>query len=72
MLLPRLSEGYGDLVATMIVTADRTQFAVDFTDPIYDDARAVIVSGPGIQMSRPEDLSGHELHYFRNKFCLKN
>ena len=52
MLLRRLSEGYGDLVATLIVTSDRTQFAVDFTDPIYDDARAVIISGPGIQLSR--------------------
>jgi membrane-bound lytic murein transglycosylase MltF len=66
MLLPRLSEGYGDLVATLVVTTDRTQFAVDFTDPVYEDARAVIVSGPGIQLSRLEDLSGHEVYYFRN------
>jgi membrane-bound lytic murein transglycosylase MltF len=65
-LLPRLSDGYGDLVATLIVTADPTQFAVDFTDPVYDDARAVIVSGPGIQLSRLEDLSDHEVYYFRN------
>jgi ABC-type amino acid transport substrate-binding protein len=49
MLLPRLSEGYGDLIATMMVTTDRPQFAVDFTDPLYDNARAVIVSGPEAQ-----------------------
>src|SRR5215471_2586994 len=71
MLLPRLSEGYGDLVATMIVTADRTQFSVDFTDPVYDDARAVIVSGPGIQLSRLEDLSGQEVYYFRNTILFE-
>jgi membrane-bound lytic murein transglycosylase MltF len=66
MLLPKLSEGYGDLVATLIVTTDRTQFTVDFTDPVYEDARAVIVSGPGVQLSRLEDLSGREVYYFRN------
>jgi membrane-bound lytic murein transglycosylase MltF len=71
MLLPRLSEGYGDLVATLIVTADHTQFAVDFTDPILDGARAVIVSGPGVQLSRLEDLSGREVYYFRNTILFE-
>jgi membrane-bound lytic murein transglycosylase MltF len=71
VLLPRLSEGYGDLVATLMVTADRTPFAVDFTDPILDDARAVIVSGPGIQLSRLEDLSGREVYYFRNTILFE-
>jgi membrane-bound lytic murein transglycosylase MltF len=65
-LLPRLAEGYGDLLATMVVTAGRPQYAVDFTDPIYDNAKAVIVSGPGEQLSRLEDLSGREVYYFRN------
>ena len=65
-LLPKLSEGYGDLVATMMVTADRTHYAVDFSDPLYDKARAVIVSGPGNQVSRLADLSGREVFYFRN------
>ncbi len=65
-LLPKLSEGYGDLIATMMVTADRPQFAVDFTDPLYDNARAVIVSGPETQLSSLRDLSGREVYYFRN------
>jgi membrane-bound lytic murein transglycosylase MltF len=65
-LLPKLSEGYGDLIATMLVTADRPQYAVDFTHPVYDNARAVIVSGPDNQLSRLEDLSGREVYYFRN------
>ena len=65
-LLPRLADGYGDLVATMMVTSSQPQYAVDFTDPLYDDARAVIVSGPGEQLSRLEDLSGREVYYFSN------
>jgi membrane-bound lytic murein transglycosylase MltF len=65
-LLPRLSEGYGDLIATMMVTSDRPQFAVDFTDPLFDNARAVIVSGPDTHLSRLDDLSGREVYYFRN------
>jgi membrane-bound lytic murein transglycosylase MltF len=65
-LLPKLAEGYGDLVATMMVTSSQPQYAVDFTDPLYDDAKAVIVSGPGEQLSRLEDLSGREVYYFSN------
>jgi membrane-bound lytic murein transglycosylase MltF len=65
-LLPKLADGYGDLVATMMVTSSQPQYAVDFTDPLYDDASAVIVSGPGEQLSRLEDLSGREVYYFSN------
>jgi membrane-bound lytic murein transglycosylase MltF len=65
-LQPKLADGYGDLVATMVVTSSRPQYAVDFTDPLFDDARAVIVTGPGVQLSRLEDLSGREVYYFSN------
>ena len=65
-LQPRLAEGYGDLIATMVVTSNQPRYSVDFTDPLYDDARAVIVSGPGVQLSRLEDLSGREVYYFSN------
>jgi membrane-bound lytic murein transglycosylase MltF len=71
-LLPKLSEGYGDLVATMLATADHPQYAADFSDPLYDNARAVIVSGPGNHhLSRLEDLSGREVYYFRNTFLYE-
>ena len=71
-LLPKLAEGYGDLVATLMVTASQPHYAVDFTDPLYDDARAVIVSGPGEQLSRLEDLSGREVYYFSNTIPYEN
>jgi membrane-bound lytic murein transglycosylase MltF len=65
-LLPRLADGYGDLVATMMTTSSQSQYALNFTTPLYDDAKAVIVSGPGEQLSRLEDLSGREVYYFSN------
>ena len=66
-LQPKLADGYGDLIATMVVTSRQPKYAVDFTDPLYDDAKAVIVSGPGQQqLSRLEDLSGREVYYFSN------
>ncbi len=65
-LLPKLADGYGDLIATMMVTPSQPQFAVDFAEPLYDEAKAVIVSGRGEQLSRLEDLSGREVYYFSN------
>ena len=70
-LLPKLADGYGDLIATMMVTSSQPQY-VDFTDPLYDDAKAVIVSGPGDQLSRIEDLSGREVYYFSNTIPYEN
>ena len=71
-LLPKLAEGYGDLVATMMVTSSQPQYAVDFTDPLYDDAKAVIVSGPGEPLSRLDDLSGRGVYYFSNTIPYEN
>jgi hypothetical protein len=71
-LLPKLSAGYGDLVATMMVAASGPQYAVDFTDPLYEGAKAVIVSGPGEQLSGLEDLSGREVYYFQNTIYMRS
>jgi membrane-bound lytic murein transglycosylase MltF len=71
-LLPKLADGYGDLVATPMVTSDQPQHAVDFTDPLFDDAKAVIVSRPGEKLSRLEDLSGREVYYFSNTTPYEN
>jgi membrane-bound lytic murein transglycosylase MltF len=71
-LAPKLADGYGDLVATLLVTSNQPQHVVDFTDPLYDDARAVIVSGPGERLSRLEDLSGREVYYFSNTTPFEN
>lgn len=66
-LIPMLAEGKGDLVATLVGVSEKRQEAVDFSDPFYDKAKGIIVSGPGgPQLSRLEDLSGREVYYFRN------
>jgi membrane-bound lytic murein transglycosylase MltF len=70
-LLPKLSAGCGDLIATLMVTDNRPQYAVDFTDPLYENAKAVIVSGPGEQLSHLEDLSGREVYYFQNTILFE-
>src|SRR5262245_2535053 len=42
------------------------------SDPLYDDAKAVIVSGPGEKLSRLEDLSGRQVYYFSNTIPYEN
>ena len=56
----------------MMVTSSQHQYAAEFTDPLYDDAKAVIVSGPGEQLSGLEDLSGHGVYYFSNTIPYEN
>jgi len=66
-LIPMLAEGKGDLVATLIGVSEKRQETVDFSDPFYDKARGIIVSGPSSSsLSRLEGLSGKEVYYFRD------
>ncbi len=66
-LIPMLAEGKGDLVATLMGASDQRSKLVDFSDPIYDKAKGIIVSGPGASpISKLEDLSGKEVYYFKN------
>jgi membrane-bound lytic murein transglycosylase MltF len=55
-----------------MVTSSEHHYAVDFTDPLYDNAKAVIVSGPGEQSPRVEDLSGRKVYYFSNTIPYEN
>ena len=46
-LISRLEQGRGDLaVGTIPVTQER-QFRVDFSDPVYQGVREIVVTGPG-------------------------
>ena len=58
-LLPMLIEGRGDLAAANLTrTSDRLK-TVDFADPVYANAREVVVTGPGAPAIKSlEDLSG--------------
>jgi ABC-type amino acid transport substrate-binding protein len=48
-LLPMLQDGRGDLVATLMVVSEQRQNLVDFSDPLYDKAKGIIVTGPGLR-----------------------
>jgi membrane-bound lytic murein transglycosylase MltF len=66
-LIPMLAEGQGDLVATLVGTSEQREALVDFSDPLYDKAKIIVVSGPATPpLSRLEDLSGKEIYYFKN------
>jgi membrane-bound lytic murein transglycosylase MltF len=62
-LISRLAEGRGDLAVGIIqATPERLQ-RVDFSDPVYQGVREVVVTGPGAPALRTlEDLSGREVY----------
>jgi hypothetical protein len=62
-----LAEGSGDLVASLVGISERRQAMVDFTDPLYGHAKAIIVGGPGAPpVSQLDDLAGKEVYYYAN------
>ncbi len=62
-LIPALLEGRGDVaVANLTITPERQEF-VDFSIPIYKNARELVITGPGVaQMSSINELSGMDVH----------
>jgi membrane-bound lytic murein transglycosylase MltF len=66
-LLAWLVEGRGDLAAAnLTVTPERRQL-VDFGQPLMEDVREIVVSGPAApRLSRPEDLAGREVYVRRS------
>jgi membrane-bound lytic murein transglycosylase MltF len=66
-LIPMLAEGKGDLVASLVGVSERRQAIVEFSKPLYEDAKAIIVSGPGgPKLSQLDDLAGKEVYYYAN------
>lgn len=61
-LLPALVEGVGDVaVGTITITPER-QRLVDFTTPIAQRVREVVVTGPGVALAGTiDDMSGRDL-----------
>ena len=66
-LLPMLADGKGDLVASLMAVPEKEQNVVEFSDPLYDKANVIIVTGPGSPpVSSLEDLSGKEIYCHKN------
>jgi membrane-bound lytic murein transglycosylase MltF len=61
-LIPKLIDGYGDVVfADLIVTPERRK-RVDFSTPMYTKIRETVVTGPGgPDIGTVDDLSGKEV-----------
>jgi membrane-bound lytic murein transglycosylase MltF len=71
-LLPMLQDGGGDLVATLMAVSEERENLVDFSDPLYDKAKGIIVSGPAAPpLSQLEDLAGKEVYYYKNTVPYK-
>uniref|UniRef100_Q01WY7 Lytic transglycosylase, catalytic n=1 Tax=Solibacter usitatus (strain Ellin6076) TaxID=234267 RepID=Q01WY7_SOLUE len=66
-LIPMLEDGSGDLVASLVGASERYQESVDYSDPVWDGAKAVIVSGPSAPpIGQLSDLAGQEIYYYRD------
>lgn len=60
--IPWLMAGLGDIAAGDIAVTDRRRTQVDFSVPVFRNAREVVVTGPGAPpIASLEDLSGREV-----------
>ncbi|MBK5568064.1 lytic transglycosylase F [Ensifer sp. SSB1] len=66
-LLSALEEGLGDIVMANLTITEARRAKVDFTAPLYDEAREVLVTGPSAPViASLDDLSGQEIHVRRS------
>src|SRR6185369_17396816 len=57
-----MSEGRADLIASNIAITPEFQAAVDFSDPFRENAKEVVVTGPGAPpIATIDDLAGKEV-----------
>jgi membrane-bound lytic murein transglycosylase MltF len=60
--LKRMKEGRGDIAASNIAITPEGQKFVDFSDPVRENAKEVVVTGPSAQpVNSLEDLAGKEV-----------
>jgi len=62
-LLPQLQKGLGDIAAASLTVTSQRKKDVDFTTPLYDEAKEVVVtSSSAPKLTSLEDLSGKTVH----------
>jgi membrane-bound lytic murein transglycosylase MltF len=62
-LLSRLADGRGDLAVGAIRTTPERRARLDFSTPLYEGVRDIVVTGPGAPpLQRLDDLSGQEVY----------
>lgn len=61
-LIPKLVNGYGDLIFADLTITPKRQKLVDFSDPMYRNIPEIVVTGPnGPTINSVADLSGKEV-----------
>ncbi|HEV7322840.1 MAG TPA: lytic transglycosylase F [Ensifer sp.] len=66
-LLSALEEGLGDIVMANLTITEARLARVDFTDPLFDEAKEVLVTGPSSPaIASLDDLSGKEINVRRS------
>jgi membrane-bound lytic murein transglycosylase MltF len=66
-LIPMLASGKADLVTSLMAVSEANEHLVEFSAPLYDHAKAVLVTGPAAPpVSSLEDLSGKEVYCHEN------
>jgi membrane-bound lytic murein transglycosylase MltF len=62
-LLPALAAGYGEIAIGNLTITPKREELVDFSDPLLDNVKELIVSGPSAPaISSIDELSGKEVH----------
>lgn len=66
-LLSALEQGLGDIVMANLTITETRLAKVDFTAPLFEEAKEVLVTGPSAPaIASLDDLSGQEIHVRRS------
>src|SRR5262249_55328668 len=66
-LFSGLVEGRGDLAAGNLTITPERQALVDFSDPLAEDVREIVVTGPSApRLAKLDDLAGQQVHVRRS------
>jgi membrane-bound lytic murein transglycosylase MltF len=66
-LFTGLVEGRGDIAAGNLTITPERQAVVDFSDPLMQDVREIVITGPTApRLARLEDLAGRQVHVRRS------
>ena len=71
-LIPLLVDGRADLVTSLTAVSEANDRLVEFSDPVYDHAKAILVTGPAAPpVSSLEDLAGKEVYCHKNTIAYQ-
>jgi membrane-bound lytic murein transglycosylase MltF len=61
-LIPKLVDGYGDVIFADLTTTPERRKVVDFSDPMYSGIKEIVVTAPGqLEIATVDQLAGKEV-----------